>query len=93
MTYKPYTIHKPHYELRNRFGAVHGTIQVRNGDYVCVNMADGRKETSGSPSLIYHLTNYGRGTDSAASKEALAQALDYLFGSDRVDPELVAVKL
>lgn len=87
---KAYTIRKPHYELRNRFGAVHGVMQERAGGYVVVNMAGGEKAVA-VESCARHLKGTGRGTANRAELEKLMAALGYLFG-DRY-PELMAVDI
>ena len=88
---KPYTIHKPTHELRSRFGAVQGLVQLR-GSYAMINMADGRKAFA-VESVARHLTNYGKGTESLTDKRKMHSALDFLFGADRPDPDMICVKV
>ncbi len=92
---QPYTIRKPHYELRNFMGAVHGTMQER-GDFVCVNIHNGDRKAVAVGSAARALTNCGRGTIDPTSKAELKSALHYLFreadGTSRL-PDLIAVKL
>lgn len=90
---RPYTIRKPHYALHNDDGSLAGVIQVRYGYLTCVNMVDGRREVTASSTCMYHATNYGLGTKSAASREALGRALDYIMGRDDRHYTMSAVKL
>lgn len=86
-----FTIRKPTHRLESRFGGVQGVIQLR-GSFAMVNMADGRKSFA-VESAARHLTNYGKGTETLADKAQMHRALDFIFGADRVDPDMICVKV
>lgn len=87
---RAYRIRKPHFELVDFKGTPRGVMQQR-GSYVVVNLVTGEREFAVGSNAM-RLTNYSKGTEAAADKEALQNALAFMFG-DAAPRSVISVKV
>lgn len=88
-----YTVSKPHFHLKTASGEVIGVIQWLSGDDAVIQVGEEKPETL-TTSLLYALTNYGKGyvgrDFSQPLSPSLASAMHYIFGPYSDYPDAIA---